>query len=131
MSGAFTQMMDTMPELAFKDSSVHTKMIVVADGDIILNEVANNGEPMPLGFDRVSGKYYGNKVFVKNCIEYLVDENNLIETRNKEIKLRQMDAIKIKEEKKKWQFVNVAVPAMMVIFFGLIFGFLRRRKYAR
>lgn len=131
MSGAFTQMMDTVPELAFKDSSVHTKMIVVADGDIILNEVANNGEPMPLGFDRVSGKYYGNKVFVKNCIEYLVDENNLIETRNKEIKLRQMDAIKIKEEKKKWQFVNVAVPAMMVIFFGLIFGFLRRRKYAR
>lgn len=131
MSGAFKEMMDTVPDMAFRDSSIATKMIVVSDGDIILNEIAKNGEPMPLGFDRNSGKYYGNKVFLKNCIEYLIDDNNLIETRNKEIKLRQMDGVKVKDEKQKWQFINVALPAIFIVFFGLVFGWLRKRKYAR
>lgn len=131
LSGAFKEMMDTVPDMAFRDSSIATKMIVVSDGDIILNEIAKNGEPMPLGFDRNSGKYYGNKVFLKNCIEYLIDDNNLIETRNKEIKLRQMDGVKVKDEKQKWQFINVALPAIFIVFFGLVFGWLRKRKYAR
>jgi ABC-2 type transport system permease protein len=131
MSGAFKEMMDTVPDMAFRDTSLATKMIVVADGDIILNEIAKNGEPMPLGFDRNSGKYFGNKVFLKNCIEYLIDDNNLIETRNKEIKLRQMDGVKVKDEKQKWQFVNVALPALAILFFGFTFGWLRKRKYAR
>jgi ABC-2 type transport system permease protein len=131
MSGAYTEMMDTVPELAFRDTSVHTKMIVVGDGDIIINEVAKNGQPFPLGFDRNSGKNFGNKVFVKNCIEYLLDDNNLIETRNKEIKLRQLDGIKVTAEKKKWQIINVAVPAIILIIFGIVFGLIRKRRFAR
>jgi ABC-2 type transport system permease protein len=130
ISGAFADMMDTVPGMAYRDTSVRTKMIVVADGDVILNEVARTGQPYPLGFDRNSGKNFGNKVFVKNCIEYLLDDNNLIETRNKEIKLRQLDAIKVKEEKKKWQVINVVLPTILLLIFGIVFGFIRKRKYA-
>lgn len=131
MYGAFAEMMDTVPELAFRDSSVHTKMIVVSDGDIIINEVAKNGQPMPLGFDRNSGKNYGNKAFIKNAIEYLIDDNNLIETRNKNIKLRQLDAIKVKAEKQKWQILNVVAPLLLIFLFGWGYAFLRKRKFAK
>lgn len=131
MYGAFAEMMDAVPELAFRDSSVQTKMIVVSDGDIIVNQTAKNGQAIPLGYDRNTGKNYGNKSFIKNAVEYLIDENNLIETRNKNIKLRQLDAIKVDAEKNKWQFINVAVPLFILLIFGFAYTFKRKHKFAR
>ncbi|MGB1248536.1 MAG: gliding motility-associated ABC transporter substrate-binding protein GldG [Chitinophagales bacterium] len=127
----YLESIDTVEELSYREESMPTKMIVVSDGDIIRNQVSSTGNPLPLGFDRYSQSTYGNKTFVKNCIEYLIDDYNLIETRNKEIKLRQLDGIKLQNERTFWQVLNIALPLALVFIFGLIFSLVRKRKYAR
>ncbi|MCK7540736.1 MAG: hypothetical protein MZV63_62550 [Marinilabiliales bacterium] len=90
-----------------------TKMIVVADGDIIRNEVSWSGgaaEPLTLGLDRYTMQTFGNKDFLVNCINYLVNDNGLIEMRSREIKPRLLDQARIKSQRTMWQLVNTVVP---------------------
>lgn len=125
----FIEATDSVSNLKFKEKSKYTKMIVISDGDLFANEI-EKGKPLPLGFDRNSKKNYGNKTFILNCLEYLVDDNNLIQTRNKEIKLRQLDPIKVKEQKGFWQQINLILPTLLVALFGLIFYFIRKKRFA-
>lgn len=114
------------------EKSVPTRMIVVADGDIIRNEVrrtATGNIPLPLGQDRYTKQTYGNKDFILNAVNYLIDDINLMNIRSKELKLRLLDKNRAKREKIMWQFINVVVPVLFVIFFGVVVVVFRRRKY--
>jgi gliding-associated putative ABC transporter substrate-binding component GldG len=116
-----------------KTSGDKTKMIVVADGDIIRNEIRVAGrttEPLPLGQDKYSGQMFGNRDFLINCINYLVDDNGLMELRSREIKLRLLDRSRIKNEKVLWQVINTGGPILLVILAGLIYGALRRKLFS-
>ncbi|AWV99710.1 gliding motility-associated ABC transporter substrate-binding protein GldG [Arcticibacterium luteifluviistationis] len=116
---------------AFKAKSEPTKMIVCSDGDLIVNELdRRTGEPMPLGYDKVSQHTFGNKDFLMNAIDYLVDENGVINARGKEVKLRPLDAIKTRDNRTQIQLVNLVIPSILIIIFGLVRGFFWRRKYA-
>jgi len=112
-----------------KNISRENKMIVISDGDILRNEVTSKGEVYPLGYEPYSHQTFANKDFVLNCIEYLIDPNNLLETRNKEIKVRMLDAKKIKLESTKWQFLNLLLPFGLVVVFGIIYHYVRKRKW--
>jgi len=114
-----------------KEEGVATKMLVVSDGDLVRNEVRGDGSILPLGTDKFSGKRFSNKEFFVNALEYLVDNTGLIETRNKEFTLRLLDKGKIKEEKAKWQILNLVAPILLIIWFGVAYNFFRKRKYAR
>ena len=107
------------------------KMIVIADGDIIKNQVSSKGDISPLGFDRNTGRTFANKKFLLNCIDYLIDDSGLIEVRSKEIKLRLLNRVKASENKTFWQVLNMGLPILLIVIFGLINSFIRRRKYAR
>lgn len=119
---------DTVKNLSFREKSKPTKMIVISDGDLFKNDI-EKGNPLPLGFDRNTKRNFGNKTFIMNCLEYLMDDNNLIEVRNKEIKLRQLNPIKVKEEKSFWQQINLVLPSLMVAIFGLIFFYIRKKRF--
>ena len=112
-----------------KTEGLNSKMIVIADGDVIKNEVGRNG-PMELGFDRGTGQLYGNKEFLLNAVNYLLDDDGLINIRSKEIAIAFMDPQKIAAEKTKWQVINIALPLVILGVFGIIFSYLRRKKYA-
>lgn len=120
----------------FKESgSLASKMIVVSDGDIVLNDVSAKQGPLPLGLNlfTVGSQYeyqFANRDFLLNCLEYLTSKTNIIETRNKEIVLRLLDTRKVEEQKTKWQFINIGLPALLVVLFGFIYQQLRKRKYA-
>jgi ABC-2 type transport system permease protein len=117
-----------------KTTSRKTKMIVVADADIIRNDVrrvGNTAEPYPLGQDRYTGQIYGNRDFIINCMNYLVDDNGLMALRSRELKLRLLDKSRIRSERTIWQLVNIAGPVLIVILSGLIYGFFRKRMYTR
>jgi ABC-2 type transport system permease protein len=120
---------DTVNTMKFREESRPTKMIVISDGDLFKNDV-EKGNPLPLGFDRNSKRNFGNKTFIINCLEYLVDEDNLIETRNKEIRLRQLDPIKVQKESGFWQRINLVLPSLLVAVFGLAFFFVRKKRFA-
>jgi ABC-2 type transport system permease protein len=111
-----------------------TKMIIIADGDIIRNEVSRSGLdeiPYPLGLDKYTGEIFGNKDFLINCMNYLVDDNGIMELRSRELKLRLLNSAKVKSEKLKWQLINIAGPILLIILAGFIYSFIRRRNFTR
>jgi gliding-associated putative ABC transporter substrate-binding component GldG len=107
-----------------------TKMIVVADGDIAWNAVSQQYGPLPMGFNFYTNYTYSNKEFFTNCLEYLVNPSDILETRTKDFTLRLLDLKKVKEQKTTWQFINIALPVFIIILFGFIYQQLRRKKYA-
>jgi ABC-2 type transport system permease protein len=117
-----------------KTESAETKMIVIADGDIIRNQVRRSGTtetPMTLGQDMYTGEMFGNRDFLINCLNYLVDYNGIMELRSRELKLRLLDNSAIKKERFKWQLINIAGPVLLLIIAGILYGGLRKRKYTK
>ncbi|SDQ81694.1 gliding motility-associated ABC transporter substrate-binding protein GldG [Flagellimonas zhangzhouensis] len=105
------------------------KMIVISDGDIIKNQI-RNGRPLELGYDKWTNSFYGNKEFLVNSTNYLLDNTGLINIRNKKVSIPLLDVKKIAEQKTKWQFVNIGLPLVLTILFGVFFGFYRKRKFS-
>ncbi|TYB79790.1 gliding motility-associated ABC transporter substrate-binding protein GldG [Bizionia myxarmorum] len=114
----------------FINTSSSTKMIVIADGDVIKNDIGRNG-PLELGFDRWTGQNYGNKDFLLNAVNYLLDDNGLINIRSKDISIAFLDYQKVADEKTKWQIINIVLPLVFLAIFGFLFNFFRKRKYAK
>ena len=120
------------PIIGFKDESKETRMIIIGDGEIAANDV-RQGQALPLGFDRnmpQNSTLYANKEFLLNCMNYLLDGKELLSLRSREVKLRLLDRDSIRVHREKWQYINVAVPVLVVIAFGVLRMFLRRRRYA-
>ena len=116
----------------FLSESSATKLIVIADGDIIRNDVnPRDGVVQPLGFDPFSQYTFANQDLLLNSIAYLVEEDGLIKARNKEIKIRPLDKEKIKEERLFWQVMNLLVPLLLVVAFGWSRSYWRKLKYSK
>jgi ABC-2 type transport system permease protein len=114
----------------FRPESDETKIIVCSDGDLVVNETdRRSGEPLPLGFDKLSSHTFGNADFLLNAVDYLVDENGVITARNKEVKLRPLDTIKTRDERSRIQLLNLLLPSLIVIILGAARAGLRRRKF--
>lgn len=113
-----------------KNESVPTKMIIISDGDVIKNEIDRNG-PKELGYDSKLNQFFGNKEFLVNAANYLLDDNGLINIRSKEIAVAFLNSEKITEEKTKWQLLNILLPLVLLGIFGFGFNYLRKKKYAK
>jgi ABC-2 type transport system permease protein len=120
------------PPVGVSSQSKPGKMIVFADGDLLKNQVSNtDGSPFPLGYDRYTQQQYGNKTLLLNAADYLTDDSGIIQLRNKEIKIRLLDRARIRTEKTFWQILNIGLPLMILVVFGIVRHFYRVRKYAR
>lgn len=126
----FLAVNDSLDDLKFIAEGKPAKQIIIADGDVIRNEIRNDNSAYPLGYQPYSRQTLANKDFILNCIEYLSDNAGLLETRNKEVKLRLLDSTKVDENKTMLQLLNVALPMLFIALSGLVFSFWRRRKYA-
>lgn len=117
--------------VALKESAM-TKMILIADGDIIRNETYRSGSSSgfyPLGKDRYTDEILGNRDFLVNCMNYLVDDNGLMELRSREVKQRLLDRQRLRASGNMWQLINVTGPVLIVVITGLFYSFIRRKKY--
>ena len=103
-------------------------MIVIADGDIAKNQVLK-GKPTDLARDKWTNEEFGNKDFLLNSVDYLLDDTGLIKLRNKTLKISVLDKQKAYKERTYWQFLNVAFPLILLFTFGFVFNYLRKRKY--
>ena len=116
----------------FMEESVPTAMIVVADGDIIRNQIdIKTRKPLPLGFDQYTQNTYANKEFIENAIGYLVEGEGMIDIRSRELKVRLLDDTKINRERTKWQVVNTLLPIAVIIVLGFVMAFIRKKKYSK
>lgn len=122
------------PEINYKSKSIHTKIIVVSDGDVIKNQFQirnDNYLVYPLGYDRYTNITYGNETLIMNCISYLVDKINLLEIRSREIRLYIFDKNLLKTEQFKWQMLNFIIPIIFVIIIGIFIFLIRKQVYTK
>ena len=122
--------------LPFKDNSFQSKgkpakMIVIADGDLARNQLDKNGLPVELGYDQRSGNLYDNKDFMMNCINYLLDDTGLINIRSKDLDLPLLDKEKVYENYSQTQLITIGLPILILLVFGLVFTYLRKKKYSK
>jgi len=118
-------------EKSFQAQGKNNKMIVVSDGDVIRNQLDKNYQPLELGYDKWTNKLYGNKEFLMNCVNYLLDDNGLINIRSKEVNLPLLDKEKVYATYTTSQIITVGLPIVVLGIFGIAFTFLRKRKYSR
>jgi gliding-associated putative ABC transporter substrate-binding component GldG len=104
------------------------RVIVCADGDLVMNEM-NRQEPLPMGFSKDINYTFSNAEFLSNCLDYCVNPSGILEARSKDYSLRLLDPEKTEDERAVWQLINIAVPLLVIIACGLIFQFIRNRKY--
>lgn len=112
----------------FKASSPENKMIVIADGDVGRNKVIK-GQALPLGVDMLTEEQFGNEQFLRNALDYLLDDSNLMELRNRNIEERLLDRKRITDERTNWQYLNLLLPLAIIGLLGGLFFWLRKKKF--
>lgn len=118
-------------EKDFKTVGKNNKMIVISDGDVIKNELDKNYAPVELGYDPKTGNMYDNKDFLMNCVSYLLDDSGIINIRSKEVDLPMLDREKVHENYTSAQIKTVGFPLVLLIVFGVLFTYQRKRKYGK
>jgi ABC-2 type transport system permease protein len=116
------------------NKSKPTKMVVIADGDVMANRVDYSTNPprfSELGFDRVSGQTFGNRDFLMNMVYYMNDDRGIMQLRNRTLKMRLLDEVRLRDEKTKWQWMNIVTPILLVILFGIFYNFIRKKRFGR
>jgi gliding-associated putative ABC transporter substrate-binding component GldG len=114
----------------FIEQGIAARVVVMGDGDMIRNELdLENGQPLDLGVDPYSGVQYGNGELITRLLEFLTDDDGLIMVKAKEIKIRPLDKVRVAEERTRWQFINVAMPLVVILMLGLGKYYIRRKKF--
>jgi ABC-2 type transport system permease protein len=116
----------------YMEKSKPTRMIVVADGDIAKNSYqATTGMIYPVGYDLYTKNQFANKTFLLNCMNYLLDDEGLLQLRSREVKLRLLDKKRIATQQTKWKLTNVGLPLLLIMIAGLIQFYIRKKKYSK
>lgn len=115
----------------YMEKSNPTRMIVVADGDIAKNEYqVQTGMVYPLGYDIYTKTQFANKTFLLNCMNYLLDDEGLLQLRSREVKLRLLDKKRVLTQSSKWKFINVGLPLLIIVLTGLLQFYVRKKRYS-
>lgn len=121
-----------LPAMGFRAEGDSTRMIVLSDGDMIKNRFNyNDGTGYPLGYDFYTETMYANKELLLNCIDYLVGEDGLIASRSRNIKIRKLDVMKVKEERTAYQLINLLIPSGIIVLAGIVIIIIRRKQYRK
>jgi gliding-associated putative ABC transporter substrate-binding component GldG len=135
LEGSFHSMFENrvlpFDQKTFQPKGKANKMIVISDGDLIRNQLDKNFQPVELGYDQRSGNLYDNKDFLMNCVNYLLDDTGLINIRSKDLDLALLDKEKVYENYTRTQILTIGLPIFILGLFGLVFTFLRKRKYGK
>jgi gliding-associated putative ABC transporter substrate-binding component GldG len=113
----------------YVESGPENKMIVISDGDLIANQL-RNGRPLELGYDKWTNNFYGNREFLINAMNYLLEDNGLINIRNKNVAIPLLDPEKIAMQKTGWQLLNIGIPLGLILLLGGLFNWLRKRRFS-
>ena len=135
LEGSFHSMFENrvlpFDQKTFQPKGKANKMIVISDGDLIRNQLDKNFQPVELGYDQRSGNLYDNKDFLMNCINYLLDDTGLINIRSKDLDLPLLDKEKVYERYTVTQILTIGLPILILLLFGVVFTFLRKKKYGK
>ena len=121
-----------LPAMGFREESDPTRMIVISDGDMIKNRFNfNDATCYPLGYDFYTETMYANKELLLNCVDYLVGEDGAIASRSRNIKIRKLNVMKIKEDRTGYQLLNLLLPSGIIVLAGIAIIIIRRKQFRK
>ncbi len=127
-----TPQFTSLPEMGYREESDENKMIVVSDGDIIRNRfVASDGAVLPVGYDYYTQTLYANKEFLLGCVNYLVGDDGLMASRSRNIILRKLDVVKVREQRTKYRVINIVLPVVILALAAGAVVVIRKKKYQK
>lgn len=106
------------------------KQIVVSDADIVTNVISESKGALPMGMQQYENYQFANRDFFLNAVDYMVNPNGVLESRNKDFTLRLLDKQKILTQKNMWQTINIVLPILLVLLFGWLYQTKRKRNFA-
>lgn len=113
-----------------RKTSEPTKQIVVAAGSTIRNEW-QQGQPLPLGYDRYTQTQFGNRDFMVNAVLYLTDDTGWMALRQKQITLRLLNDQRAREERITAQVVSIIMPLTILAIIGIAVIGIRKKRYTK
>ena len=138
LEGTFTSLYKNrfLPEgfdrSTFLPESQPTKLLVCASGNIVLNSLEpRKKQPLPWGYDPFLQQHFANQDFVCNTLAYVLNEEGLINLKNKTLKIRLLDQVKLDQERRWWQLMNLVVPLLLLGLLGAVWNYLYKRIYTR
>ena len=103
-------------------------MAIIADGEFPLPKMFRGKRTGPNGLPY--NIPHDNKILVINTIDYLAGDIALTDIRSKEVVARTLSGPKIQASAGWIRWVNIAVPILLIVAFGIIRWYLRKRKHA-
>lgn len=113
-----------------RKQSEATKQVVVAAGSTIRNEW-QQGQPLPLGYDRYTQTQFGNRDFMVNAVLYLTDDTGWMSLRQKQITLRLINDQRAREARITAQGISIIIPLLILSLVGIGVTIVRRQKYTK
>ena len=114
----------------FLSTGPKTSMMVISDGDVIKNQL-NQGRPLELGYDKWTNNFYGNKAFLLNAINYMLDDKGLVALRSRDTAIALLDLEKASAKLTQWQWISLGAPLLILALFGFIYKYWRKRSYGQ
>ena len=118
----------------FKATSENTKMIVISASDIIRNDIVGHEQQtqvLPMGYDRVSEKQYGNREFIVNAVNWLTSENDMLSIRSKSQQIRLLNKQLVYEKRNIYSIINIIAPIIFCLLVFGVYSVYRKRKYEK
>lgn len=138
LEGNFTSLYKNrfLPEGAdqssFLDSGTGGRVMVAGTGNVFKSQLNfMDGSPLPLGEDPFNNTQYANRQLLLNSINYLLEPEGIISSRTKQFQIRPLNKVKLRDERQKWQIINIALPVLLILVLGLIWTGLRKRRFSK
>ena len=106
-----------------------SKQIVSSDADIVTNIVTKTDGALPMGMQQYEYYQFANRDFLMNAVDYLVNPNGVLQSRNKDLTLRLLNRQKIQSQKTMWQLINIVLPILLVLIFGAFYQWRRQQQF--
>jgi len=112
----------------FISNGTNSKIILISDGDIIRNDVVKN-KAIELGNDYFQKKKYANKELLQNILFYLLEDEELIDTKMKDFNYYQLNKSKTDLYKVFYQSINLIIPISLFMILFILRYIYRKKKY--
>jgi ABC-type uncharacterized transport system involved in gliding motility auxiliary subunit len=121
---------DTIKEFNFKTESPETRQVFISDGDMIRNYYDfKNKQPYPTGYDYYAKINYDNADFILNCVNYLSEDDNLLQIRSKSFKIGTLNPIAVKEKKNFYILLNTIGTLFIISIMATALILVRKGRY--
>jgi ABC-2 type transport system permease protein len=111
--------------------SKEAKMLIVASSSLIRNDITGKGEDtriLPMGFDRLVGKLYGNKDFIVNAVNWLANDG-VIGLKSKSRRMDLLNRQQVYQQRNVWGAINTLFPIFSMFLLIIGVNIWRKRRY--